>query len=95
MTKGEKGVVISDGKHLYRAVSKKLKVIDRTGAGDSFGAGFVSGFLQSNENIVFAIQLGIANAAACLKKIGAKNGLLKKDEKFYKVDVEKEECEMK
>jgi len=94
MTKSEKGVVISDGKHLYRALPQKAKVIDGTGAGDSFGAGFVAGFLQSEGDIIFATQLGIANAAACLKKIGAKNGLLKKNEKFYKVDVKKEECEI-
>jgi len=95
MTKGEKGAVISDGKYLYRAASQKSKVADKTGAGDSLGAGFVSGFLQSNGDIVFATQLGTANATACLKEIGAKSGLLKKGDNFYKVDVKKEECKTK
>ena len=89
MTKGEKGVILSDNQYLYRAPVPKIKVQDRTGAGDSFGAGFVSGLLRSGGDITAAVQLGIANAAACLKKLGAKQGLLKKNEKFYKVKVKK------
>lgn len=92
MTKGERGVVVSDGQYLYRAKPRKSKVVDRTGAGDSFGAGFVAGFIQSKSDVIFATQLGIANADSCLKKIGAKNGLLKKNEKFFKVRVTKEKC---
>ncbi|MBU4274804.1 carbohydrate kinase family protein [Patescibacteria group bacterium] len=92
MTKGEKGVVLSDGEYLYRALPPKMKAADRTGAGDSFGAGFVSGFLRSRGDIIVATQIGIANSTACLKKLGAKQGLLKKNEKFYKVEVKKEKC---
>jgi len=33
------------------------------------------------------LQLGIANAVACLKTVGAKNDLLKKSEEFDKVKV--------
>lgn len=89
MTKGVNGVVVSDGKELYRAKTPKIKVVDRTGAGDSFGSGFVSGLMKSKGNIEYAIQLGLANSASCLKKWGAKNGLLKKGEKFKKVKVQK------
>ncbi len=89
MTKGPKGVVVSDGKYLYRAKPRKIKIADRTGAGDSFASGFVSAFIRGKGNIEKAIQLGIANANSCLKKIGAKNGLLKKEEKFSKVEITK------
>ncbi len=92
MTKGEKGVVVSDGRYLYRAKPQKQKVVDRTGAGDSFGSGFVSGFIQTGGDIEYAIQLGVANATACLKEVGAKNGLLTKGEEFSKVKIEKELC---
>lgn len=92
MTKGPAGVVVSDGKYLYRAGSLKKKVVDRTGAGDSFASGFISGFIESKGNIEYAIQLGIANSAFCLTKIGAKNGLLKKGDRWQKVKVEKERC---
>ena len=85
MTKGPGGVVVSDGKKLYRAKPAKTKVIDRTGAGDSFASGFVSGFIKSKGNIEFSIQLGIANANSCLEKCGAKEGLLRKSEKFKKI----------
>ncbi len=92
MTKGPKGVVISDGKHLYWAKAPKTKVVDRTGAGDSFGSGFVSGFIKSRGNIKFAFQLAMANGSSCLEKWGAKRGLLKKGEKFKKTKIEKELC---
>jgi sugar/nucleoside kinase (ribokinase family) len=91
MTKGKEGVTVSDGKFLYRADSISKKVIDTTGAGDSFGSGFVSGFIKTND-IVYAIQLGMANSAANLEKFGAKDGLLRKSEKFKKVNVLKESC---
>jgi len=89
MTEGPKGAVVSDGNHLYQAKASRIKVTDSTGAGDSFGAGFVSGLIISDGNINFSIQLGMANAASCLKKWGAKKGLLEKNEKFEKVKVNK------
>lgn len=92
MTKGPDGVMVSDGKYLYRASASRIKVEDATGAGDSFAAGFLSGFIQSNKNIEYAIQLGMANGVSCIQKIGAKNGLLKKGQVFKKVKVFKELC---
>ncbi len=87
MTKGPGGAVVSDGKRLYRAGILDIKVIDRTGAGDSFGSGFVSAFIRSNGSIEKAIQLATANAGFCLKEWGAKSGLLKRGEKFKKTKV--------
>lgn len=87
MTKGVEGVVVSDGDYLFKAKAPKIKVIDGTGAGDSFGSGFVSGFIKSKGKIKYAIQLAIANSASCLQELGAKNGLLKKDQKFKKVKI--------
>jgi len=87
MTCGSKGVVVSDGKNLYKAKALKVKVADRTGAGDSFASGFVSEFMRSNGDITASIQLGIANANGCLTKVGAKNGLLEKGQNFEKAEV--------
>jgi ribokinase len=89
MTKGPKGAIVSDGKYLYKARPPRVKVVDRTGAGDSFASGFVSGLIKSKGNIGFAIQLAIANATSCLRELGAKNGLLKKGEKFKQIKVKK------
>ncbi|MDO8264878.1 MAG: PfkB family carbohydrate kinase, partial [Candidatus Parcubacteria bacterium] len=82
---------VSDGKYLYRAKSPKIKVVDRTGAGDAFGSGFVSGFIKKG-TVDEAIQMGTANAIACLKDWGAKDGLLRSGQKWQRVKVEKEPC---
>ncbi len=91
MTDGPKGVIISDGRKIYQAGTfKNKKVVDRTGAGDSFGSGFVSGLIRKSEkcdknkcapaNIAYAIRLGSANATSNLEKIGAADGLLTKND---------------
>lgn len=79
MTKGPQGVTVSDGQHLYSAGIPESGLVDRTGAGDAFGAGLVAGWI-TKEDIAYAIQLGTANATACLQKLGATKGLLKKDD---------------
>ncbi|MDP3995820.1 MAG: carbohydrate kinase family protein, partial [bacterium] len=91
MTKGSKGVVVSDGKYFYRAPAIKIKLADSTGAGDSFNSGFLSGYLQTG-NISHAIQLGVANSASCLREFGAKQGLLRRGQRWPKVKVLKESC---
>ncbi len=94
MTKGGEGVVVSDGKYLYRAKpNPNRKIVDTTGAGDSFASGFLSDYIRYNGDIEKAIQLGIANSLACLYEMGAKNGLLDKNSKFERVEVKKESCE--
>jgi ribokinase len=89
MTKGPKGVVVSDGQNLYSAGIPESDLVDRTGAGDAFGSGFVAGWIEK-QDIAYAIQLGTANATACLQELGAVNGLLKKGEwgPWPKVEVE-------
>jgi sugar/nucleoside kinase (ribokinase family) len=94
MTKGGEGAVVSDGQYLYSAPSLREKgflAVDATGAGDAFGSGFVSGFIKKKE-IVYAVQLGMANSASCLTKWGAKDGLLGPREKFSLVKVSKKIC---
>lgn len=90
MTKGPKGVTVSDGKDLYSAGIPKSGLVDRTGAGDAFGSAFVAGWIEKKD-IAYAIQLGTANATACLQKLGATKGLLKKGEwgEWEKVRVDK------
>lgn len=91
MTKGGEGVIVSDGKYLYRAKPNlNRSIIDATGAGDSFASGFISDYIRYNGDIEKAIQLGMANSEACLTKVGAKNGLLNKNAAFNRVVVEKE-----
>ncbi len=77
VTDGAKGCLATDGKLLYRAGQyQKVKVVDRTGAGDAFGSGFVAG-LAKGLPMEDAITLASANSTGVVQKIGAKPGILK------------------
>jgi len=83
MTDGNNGAMVSDGKNIYSAgvfpSQGGKKLIDRTGAGDAFGSGFVAGLMGKND-IEYAIRLGSANATSVVEKIGAQAGILNKSE---------------
>lgn len=91
MTEGPKGLKVSDGRHVWRAsIFKEKEMIDRSGAGDAFGSGFVAGLIQKNEqcqkgvcdtdNVSYAIRLGSANATAMVETLGVKTGILTRKE---------------
>jgi sugar/nucleoside kinase (ribokinase family) len=93
MTKGGEGVVVSDGKYLYSAMpNPDRKIVDTTGAGDSFASGFLSGYIKFNQDIVKSIQLGLGNSEGNLSQIGAKTGILSKKDNFERVEVSKQLC---
>lgn len=73
---GPNGVVATDGKTVVRAgMYEDVKVIDRTGAGDSFGSGFLSQWALGRtlrESVIFAS----ANSTSVVTKVGAKTGIL-------------------
>jgi ribokinase len=77
MTKGPKGVTVSDGQYLYSAGIPESDLVDRTGAGDAFGSAFVAGYMEK-QDIAYAIQLATANATAVLQEMGAAKGLFGK-----------------
>jgi len=56
-----------------------VKMADQTGAGDGFGAGFITGLTKGWE-VEKSLKLGIANGASVVTKIGAKEGLIKEKE---------------
>ena len=75
ITDGKKGAKVYDGTYLYSIGTKKVKVVETTGAGDAFSSGFVSGMMKKGD-IEFAMQLGIANSESVIQERGAKNKLL-------------------
>ncbi len=83
VTRGENGVLVADGEYIYHATSLKVKVVDKTGAGDAFGSGFVSGLIKSGMDIDWSIRLGICNAIACIRIRGIE-GLLNGSDDFMK-----------
>lgn len=73
---GPNGVVATDGKTIVRAgMYEDVKVIDRTGAGDAFGSGFLSQWAQ-HKTLREAIVFASANSTSVVTKIGAKAGIL-------------------
>jgi len=86
MTKGAQGAVVSDGNYIWEAKASNVPVLEKTGAGDAFGSGFLAGLIKTKE-ILPALQLGMANSASCIQRIGAKEGLLKKEDSWGKIKV--------
>jgi sulfofructose kinase len=73
-TLGQDGVLAWDGEHFHHTPAYRVPVVDTTGAGDIFHAGFIYGLLQ---NWPLARQLDFACAAAALncKGAGARGGI--------------------
>ena len=81
MTDGVKGVFVSNGKSIFRAgIFREKEILDRTGAGDAFGSGFVAGLLIHKEDIRKALLVASANATSVVEHIGAQKGILKREE---------------
>ena len=73
---GPNGVMASDGKTLLRAgMYEDVPVIDRTGAGDAFGSGFLSQWVLK-KSLAECITFASANSTSVVTKIGAKKGIL-------------------
>ncbi len=75
ITQGKNGVELLHSDIIYQADAVKVKVLETTGAGDAFGASFLSGLLLKN-SVEYAIKLGVANSASVVSKVGPKQGLL-------------------
>jgi len=71
---GEKGCYVTDGKEDYLVKSYRTKVVDTTGAGDAFCAGFLYGLIKGKDLYTCA-KLGNVVASRCITKIGARTGL--------------------
>lgn len=80
-TLGAEGVLGWDGRKFVRAAAYRVAVVDTTGAGDVFHAGFLYGLLQNWE---MQKQLDFACAAAALNCMaqGARGGLRPLDDVF-------------
>jgi len=72
ITRGEKGSIAINGNNVYECNSKKnLKIVDLTGAGDLFAAGFLQGYINGSliEN---SLQMGTEMSSKIIQKIGAR-----------------------
>jgi sugar/nucleoside kinase (ribokinase family) len=72
ITRSEKGCVIMNDKYSIAVPGNKVEnVIDTTGAGDAFAAGFLSGIIN-NYDIEKSAKLGNALAAKIITQFGAR-----------------------
>lgn len=85
---GPNGVMATDGKTIIRAgMYEDVPVIDRTGAGDAFGSGFLSQWSQGKslrESIIFAS----ANSTSVVQQIGAKAGILHHGARLHEMPLD-------
>ena len=72
VTRSEKGSVAINGSEIIGVESQKdLKIIDLTGAGDLFAAGFLHGYINKM-SIRESLQKGTEMASKIIQKIGAR-----------------------
>lgn len=73
---GPNGVTATDGKTIIEAgMYEDVPVLDRTGAGDAFGSGFLSQWAQG-KSLKDAVVFASANSTSVVGSIGAKTGIL-------------------
>lgn len=88
---GPNGVVATDSKTVVSAgMYEDVPVIDRTGAGDAFGSGFLAAYSQGKslkESIIFAS----ANSTSVVQFIGAKEGILHKGVELHDMPLTEKE----
>jgi len=77
VTDKDKEIVAYSGGEKFSIKPHKVKVVERTGAGDAFASGFVAG-LMIGKSIHDCLKLGLAESEAVIKYFGAKNNLLRR-----------------
>jgi len=75
VTDGPRGATAHDGKNIYHCPALEAKVVDMTGAGDSFGTA-MTWALATGKDLPTALKAGTINAMSVVGSIGAQTGLL-------------------
>jgi len=71
---GEKGCYVTSGRESYLIKPFETKVVDTTGAGDAFCAGFLYGLIKGKD-LYECGRLGNFVASKCIAEVGARTGL--------------------
>jgi fructokinase len=72
VTRGEKGAVAINGDEVVESdIQKNLKIIDLTGAGDLFAAGFLHGFINKLSTKE-CLKKGTEMSSKVIQQIGAR-----------------------
>ena len=72
VTRGEKGAIAVKGEEVQECkIKTNLKIVDLTGAGDLFAAGFLHGYVN-NLSIKESLEKGTEMSSKIIQKIGAR-----------------------
>ena len=72
LTRGEKGSIVVNGDEVVECkVKKNLKIVDLTGAGDLFAAGFLHGVVN-NLSVKESLEKGTEMSSKVIQQIGAR-----------------------
>jgi fructokinase len=72
ITRGDKGAVAVNGDEVVESdIQKNLKVVDLTGAGDLFAAGFLHGYVN-NLSAKECLEIGTTMSSKVIQQIGAR-----------------------
>lgn len=89
VTDGSNGSVVCDGRQLVEAglYNNLRRTIDRTGAGDAYGSGFVL-LIAQGKSLVEAVKFASANSSEVCQQIGAKAGILRANAKIHDMPLQ-------
>ena len=88
ITDGGMGAIATDGAEIIRAgIYEDLPVKDTTGAGDSFGSGFLAAY-AAGKKFKDALIFAAANSTSVVNHLGAKPGILTGKEKLHQMPIE-------
>ena len=85
ITDGDKGSFAYDGQKFYQCGLFPAKVLEKTGAGDSYTTAFVAALFYG-KNIPEAMAWGAVNSASVIEQIGPQAGLLRKEQILAKIE---------
>lgn len=84
---GPNGVLATDSKRIVRAgMYEDVHVVERTGAGDAFGSGFVA-WHALGKTLEEAITFASANATSVVTKVGATAGILHRHASIHDMEL--------
>jgi ribokinase len=77
ITDKDKKISAYDSNKKYYLKPHKVKVVERTGAGDAFASGFVAGQIVG-KSIEESLKLGLEESESVIRYFGSKNNLIKR-----------------
>lgn len=88
---GRDGCLVANSKQTVQLPSVTTEIVDTTGAGDCFDAGFIAGLVNGLDDVESA-KVGAVAAAACIRHVGGAVGIPRFDALVRTHAQEEERC---